>query len=52
MLPAHVLKMWKFALCVDPGNFDSHEAFSAMFTPDVYAAFERTGQLVLAPGES
>lgn len=48
MLPADVLKMWKFALCVDPGNFDSHEAFSAMFTPDVYAAFERTGQL---PGE-
>merc|ERR1712216_198107 len=45
MLPADVLSAWKFALCVAPMNYASQEAFLAMFTPDVYAAFVRDGRL-------
>ena len=45
LMPQDVLDAWKFALRVDPGDFDSHADFIAMFTAENYQYFVQHGRL-------
>ena len=45
LTPADVLAAWKFALCVDPGAFETRDEFLRMFTADVYDFYLREGRL-------
>ena len=45
LTPADVLAAWKFALCVDPGAFETRDEFLRMFTAEVYDFYLREGRL-------
>ena len=45
LMPKDVVDAWKFALLVDPGDYNSQAEFVAMFTPENFAHVVQHGQL-------